>query len=420
MKVAHLNTHSYGGAAVVARRLHLASLANGLDSFFITRYGERGDRTPRHQTLKDATLLYALRKQASHRAVYRVGKVVQRWQTHPNLANRPEGLEIFSPLNDRQQYADCTEGFDPDVIHLHWVSNFIDHESFFQRNVRKKFVWTLHDMNPFTGGCHHALGCTNFSSDCRSCPQLAGTIDQDYAAAVLASKARALQHLADDQLVITAPSSWLLALSLSGKITQRFRHVHIENPAWEAPATQDFGALRSQLGLPRDKKIVLFASNNLRNPRKGVEVLFQAARKLPRANEIHLVGLGHRTDKPRGLSVSFAGFIQDEALLRRYFSAADAVVLPSPAENSPLVIIEALACGTPVVAFPVGGIPELVDDTNGVLAQDGSADSLATALQTALFGRDFNRSEIRANSVKYTPAVVLQRYHAVYNELVAS
>ncbi|HEY0810619.1 MAG TPA: glycosyltransferase, partial [Longimicrobiales bacterium] len=120
------------------------------------------------------------------------------------------------------------------------------------------------------------------------------------------------------------------------------------------------------------------------------------------------------------LSVSFAGFIQDEALLRRYFSAADAVVLPSPAENSPLVIIEALACGTPVVAFPVGGIPELVDDTNGVLAQDGSADSLATALQTALFGRDFNRSEIRANSVKYTPAVVLQRYHAVYNELVAS
>ncbi|HEY0808600.1 MAG TPA: hypothetical protein VGD49_00505, partial [Longimicrobiales bacterium] len=71
MKVAHLNTHSYGGAAVVARRLHLASLANGLDSFFITRYGERGDRTPRHQTLKDATLLYALHKQASHRAVYR-------------------------------------------------------------------------------------------------------------------------------------------------------------------------------------------------------------------------------------------------------------------------------------------------------------------------------------------------------------
>lgn len=420
MKVAHLNTHSYGGAAVVARRLHLASLANGLDSFFITRYGERGDATPSHQALKDATLWYALRKQASHPTVYRVGKAVQRWQTHPNLANRPEGLEIFSPLTDRPRYADCTDRFDPDVVHLHWVSNFIDHAQFFRRNMHRKFVWTLHDMNPFTGGCHHAMECANFSSDCRQCPQLAGTIDPDYAATVLTSKANALQYLADDQLVITAPSQWLLDLSSKSKITRRFRHVHIENPAWEMLDTPRHEGARSELGLPRDKKVVLFASDNLRNPRKGVDVLFQAARKLQRAGEIHLVGLGHRTDMPSGLSVSFAGFIQDENVLRRYYSAADALVLPSPIENSPLVVIEALTCGTPVVAFAVGGIPELVDESNGVLAVEGTADGLAEALDAALFGREFNRGQIRANSGRFTPIAVLRKYRDLYQELIAA
>jgi glycosyltransferase involved in cell wall biosynthesis len=405
---------------VVARRLHLAGLAEGVESVLVTRFGARTDKIPGHQTLQDATLRYALRKRADHPAVYRFAKLVQRWRAHPNLANRPGGLEIFTPRNDRPRYADCTERFDPDVIHLHWISNFLDHEQFFRGNLRKKFVWTLHDMNPFTGGCHHAMSCQNYATDCRQCPQLAGTIDPDYAAEVLGSKASALRHLADNQLVITAPSKWLLRLSASSKIMQRFRHVHIENPAWETSDTRNIGLLRSELGLPSDKKVVLFVSDNLRNPRKGVAVLFEAAHQLARRDDVHFVGLGRRADLPRGLSVSFPGFVSDEGTLRRYFSAADAFVLASPAENSPLVIIEALTCGTPVVAFPVGGIPELVDDSNGVLARDRTSISLAEALHTALFERDFQRSKITANSAKYAPSAVMQKYRAVYRELAAT
>lgn len=391
-----------------------------MESVFVTRSGARGDGIPRHHTLKDATLLYALRTRADHPAVYRIAKTVQRWQAHPNLANRPEGLEIFSPRNDRPRYADCTERFDPDVIHLHWVSNFLDHEQFFRRNAHRKFVWTLHDMNPFTGGCHHALTCDNYTKDCRQCPQLAGTIDPDYAADVLASKATALRHLADDQLVVTAPSKWLLRLSSRSKIMGRFRHVHVENPAWDASDTRNIAALRSQLGLPADKKVVLFVSDNLSNPRKGVAVLFEAARQMARRADVHFVGLGRRADMPRGLSVSFPGFVSDEGMLRRYFSAADAFALASPAENSPLVIIEALTCGTPVVAFPVGGVPELVNDANGVLARDLTAQSLAEALHAALFECSFQRSDISTNSAQYTPSAVLQKYRAVYQELVTT
>jgi glycosyltransferase involved in cell wall biosynthesis len=255
---------------------------------------------------------------------------------------------------------------------------------------------------------------------CRQCPQLAGTIDPDYAAQVFASKAGALRHLADDQMIITAPSKWILAMSRDSAITGRFRHVHIENPGWQPADSGSMDEARVQLGLPPDKKIVVFASDNLRNPRKGVALLFQAAQQMQNRNDVHLVGLGRRADMPSGLSVSFPGFVSAERELRKYFTAADAFVIPSPAENSPLVLIEALTCGTPVVAFPVGGIPELVDESNGVLARDVSASSLAEALYAALFERDFRRSDIRQRSAKYAPAVVLQKYHSVYRELVAA
>ena len=107
MKVVHFNTHSYGGAAVVARRLHRAALARGIDSHFVTKYGVPSDTTPRYEYLKNARLRYFLRRQSAHAPVYRVGKYLQQLQEHRNLAGRPSGLEVFSPLNGDSEFADC-------------------------------------------------------------------------------------------------------------------------------------------------------------------------------------------------------------------------------------------------------------------------------------------------------------------------
>jgi glycosyltransferase involved in cell wall biosynthesis len=420
MKVVHLNTHSYGGAATVARRLHIASLAEGMDSRFITKYGVRSDPAPGYTALRDARVLYWLRKKSADPRLYKLGKLVQHWRQHPNLANRPAGLEVFSALNTGEQFTDCTTAFDPDIIHLHWISGFLDHAAFFQRNRHKRFVWTLHDMNPFTGGCHYSLDCTKFTNGCRSCPQLAGTIDDNYSARILESKAKALAALADDQVIIVAPSQWLLDLSLRSTITSRFRHRRIENPSFNATATQQVEPAKEWLGLRSEKKIVLFVSDNLRNPRKGVDVLFAAARQLPRSAEMHFVGLGQRADAQPGLAVTFAGTVATEEQLGRYIACADVVVIPSAAENSPLVIIEALTCGTPVVAFSVGGIPELIDNESGVLARAPTAEALASALEEALFDRHFDRDRIRARAAAHAPNIVLNKYRAVYHELLAS
>src|SRR5207253_5296550 len=102
--------------------------------------------------------------------------------------------------------------------------------------------------------------------------------------------------------------------------------------------------------------------------------------QLERKDDVVLVGLGHRGDAPSGLNVRFVGNVEDESQVATYLRAADAVVVPSIAENAPLTIIEALMCGTPVVAFAVGGIPEMVNAHNGALVTERTAEALAQGL----------------------------------------
>lgn len=420
MKIVHLNTHSHGGAAVVARRLHRASLAAGITSTFLTKYGARDPKLPGYRVLRETRLLELVRAGGAFSQVYALGKAVERRLQHPNLARRPAGFEVFSPLNEGRRFQDCVDRDDPDVIHLHWVAGFVDHAGFFQQNAHRKFVWTLHDMNPFTGGCHHADGCGRYTDGCGGCPQLAGTVDAGYAGRVLRGKMHSLASLRDDQVVIAAPSRWLLELSRRSPVTGRFRHVHIVNPTIEARPELEATAFKFRHGLPRDKKIVLFVSENLRNPRKGIGLLFQAVRLIPQRENIHLVGIGRPADAPRDIPTTFVGRITDETTLAGFFAASDVVVSPSVMENSPLTIIEALTYGTPAIAFEVGGVPELIAGGCGAVVRERSAESLSAALDATLFGMPTDRERIQRAVAGHAPRMVLEQYRAVYEELLAS
>jgi glycosyltransferase involved in cell wall biosynthesis len=242
----------------------------------------------------------------------------------------------------------------------------------------------------------------------------------DYADQVLDAKKRALEWLTDEQLVIVTPSQWLLDLSAQSRVTRRFRHVLIENPALIGPVNTDSRKkIRSALGLPASQKVVLFVSDNLRNPRKGMEMLFAAARLLARKGDVHFVGVGQRTDVPEDLAVTFLGRTADEETLSRYYKCADVLVHPAVAENSSLVIIEAISCGTPVVAFAAGGTPELVNERCGALAKPGDVKGLAEAMEEVLFLREFQSSELSASAGKHAVQAVWQKYKQVYMDLTA-
>jgi glycosyltransferase involved in cell wall biosynthesis len=417
VKVAHVNTLSYGGAAVVARRIHLALLDLQMDSYLVTKYGVKG-HLRQHRYVKDERVRIFLRKKLMHPSIFPLAKFIRSLRPHPNLAKRPTGFEIFSPL---YQGPLMPEGLleDIDIVHLHWINNFVDDQRFFKTYESKKFVWTLHDMNPITGGCHHSDGCMKFESKCVQCPQLDNTIDPDYSFKIQGAKIDGLKYLKDDQLIIASPSQWLKELSEKSAITGRFQHVLVPNPSFnEVDFDISKEALRYKLGLPLNKKLVLFASDNLRNPRKGIDLLFDAIRLSPRKDELILVGIGHKTKGVDGIDMISTGSISDHRKMAAYFYSADIFVTPTLAENSPLVIIESLSCGTPVVASRVGGIPDIVNESNGLLFPKGDKSAFAKAIEKALFESRFDPESIKKGASRFNPVQVTKQYIDIYRDLL--
>lgn len=421
VKIAHVNTLMNGGASVVATRLHSALLELEVDSILFTKYGVIGE-IPKHFFLKDGRLRNTLRKSLANPSIYFLAKLIKRLQTHPNLVNQPKGLEVFSPITTTETDGRFDVLEDKDIIHLHWVNNFINEEFFFKKYKEKKFVWTLHDMNPITGGCHHADECRGFELNCDRCPQLAGTKDDRYASTIQKVKIKGLEFMRDNQLVIVSPSQWLMDLSKRSSITKRFPHVLIPNPSFKAKSfSESRASLRKNLGLPLDKKIVIFASDNLNSPRKGIHILFDAVRSISKKDDIMLLGIGHGTSSKQGLNIVYTGNISDVTLLAKYFYVADLFVTPSLAENSPLVVIEALTCGTPVVASSVGGIPELVNERNGLLFAAGHHSLLADAIMEALYRKVFDSELIKSQALQsHNPLKIAERYNEVYKTLLNS
>jgi len=414
MKVAQINTHTYGGAAIVAKRVHQALLDIGVDSVLFTKFGVKG-AIPFHIYLKDGRFRNLVVKMISDARVAPIADLLFGFLKHPNLKGRREGFEIFSTLANFPiaNVDDALE--DRDILHLHWINDFFDYESFFKRFAHKKFVWTLHDMNPFTGGCHHSDGCVKFETVCAHCPQLKNTIDDSYSKVVQEAKLKALKVLRDDQLIIASPSYWLLELSKKSKVAKRFRHVILHNPSFREISTEDVKSARKKLGLPLNKKIVMFVSGNLNNNRKGIGLLFEAMRSIPNYSDIVILGIGHKAKPQAGLDIIYTGNISNVEVLATYFYAADIFVTPSLAENSPLVVIESLCCGTPVVGSNVGGIPDLIHDGNGVLFSTGNVGELAKAITTGLYEKRFDHAKIREEALSlHSPLKVANEYENIY------
>jgi glycosyltransferase involved in cell wall biosynthesis len=418
MKIAQLNTHTYGGAAIVAKRVHLALLDSSVNSVLITKFGVVND-LPSHRYFKDGRIRNFLLKTISNPKLSPLVTWALNLNQHVNLAKRPKGFEIFSTWCSTviPEMDDMLE--ECDIIHLHWTNDFFDYKHLFRKFSHKKFVWTLHDMNPITGGCHHSDGCMKFENICTQCPQLENTVDENYSKFIQDSKIEALSLLKNDQLIVASPSVWLSGLSQKSKITQRFKHVIVKNPSFNATIPNEgISVVRKKLGLPTDKKIVVFASGNLNNTRKGIRLLFEAIRSMHNKSEIVLLGIGHKAKPQKGLEIIYTGSLSNADLMASYYHVADVFVTPTLAENSPLVIIEALCCGTPVVASNVGGIPDLINDTNGILFTTGDISQLTSALHQALFEKHFQRDTIRNEAaLLHNPTTIAEDYIRLYHLL---
>lgn len=379
MIVDHFNTFLTGGAAVAAGRLHAGLLHAGIDSRLWHAPGQSSDAAeamrPVPWPLPARSLADSLRMRLG-RSV-RALRLAAARQYHRRGRRRRFGAFVDARLASETPYDPSI--FQGDIVHLHWIGQLIDYPSFFAAiPPGTPIVWTLHDMNPLTGGCSHAADCDGFTRGCGDCPILARPGPVDLSNAVFRVKQLAVRGT---RLHLVAPSEWMAGRARqSGIVGDSPVHV-IRHPLdLDAFVPLDKEAARRALGLPTTGPCLLYAAESLENKPKGIDeylAVLAALRDVPGLFGLAF-GRGHLPEEVAGVPLRCLGFLTTAEQQRLAYSAADVFVMPSHAETISQTIVEAFACGTPTVAFAVGGIPELVrDGETGFLAPPLDAGRLA-------------------------------------------
>ncbi|MEI8278504.1 MAG: glycosyltransferase [Bacteroidota bacterium] len=435
MNVLVLNTNNRaGGATKACYRLHESYLKAGMHSRLLIRE-EPLAGLPYAYNIADYQYELHLKETKSiwQKLMYRFRK---KMGTHPEViykkevdyqeeivAGRPPSLEVFTFYNSLYDITQHPLYKEADIIHMHWVtSHFVDY-SFFV-NAKKPIVWTLHDLNPFTGGCHYAGDCTKFQIDCHSCPQLEGTINNEYAHTELEKKLSAFQRFDKKKFAIASPSNWLMELSKSSKMFADVQHhlvpYGIDRTIYKL---KDRAAAKKKLNLPTNKKIILFLAFRVYSIRKGYDLLVEAINSVNKDEyAVCTVGITNPdTTIFQGIEVHQLGYTEDEVYLSEIYNAADMFVIPSLADNLPNTVLESIMCGTPVIAFPVGGIPDMVQHgVNGLLCRDITAAALAESIiEFKNYEQRFIPEKISHDACeKYNEQVQIASYTKIYNQLL--
>lgn len=396
-RVVHVSTWDiHGGAARAAHGLHRGLRRLGMPSvMFVARRSSRDDAVHVFQLPRDP----ASRLRRSLRRL-RIRRAFARYH-----GSRPAGLERFT--DDRTQHGpDVAAQLPPcDVLHLHWTAGFVSYESFFRALPEGLPVFlTLHDMNPLTGGCHYDDGCGRFTSACGACPQLGSSRRNDLSRRTWHRKEAAYGRIADRLHLVTS-SEWLAGeVRRRGGVLGRVPlHVIPYGLDVRVFAPRDRAAARSRFGLPEDARVALFVATSRENRRKGFALLAEALSGLSGVVPgLWLLSVGGGEAPVEGSVPHVAiGHVADDDVLADAYSAADAFVLPSLQEAFGLVVIEAMACGTPVAAFDVGGVPEIVrPGLSGALAAPGDAASLRDAIASLLCERNDLTRKVTAESCR--------------------
>lgn len=356
-----------------------------------------------------------------------------------------ERLTIFCRLHFQRKHlfeidtASCgtdittTRAFrEADVIHLHWVNQGMLSLKDVSRILRsgKPVVWTMHDVWPATAICHITFQCRSFRSGCQHCPYLpGGGSSHDLSAKVWRRKQRMLEG---QNVFFVACSRWLESEAKSSALLKGQHITSIPNPIDSRIFfRRDKQECRRKLGLPLDKKLMLFVAQRVTNVNKGIDYLLRACRQLSEGDaglndQIGLVVLGgHGEEVTAGLPFpSYAlGYVSDEHTMSDIYNAVDTFVLPSLSENLPNTIMEAMACGVPCVGFRVGGIPEEIDHLkNGYVAAYRDADDLCRGLRWVLCEADhesLSRHAVSKVAQNYSQTSVALKYIEVYNQALA-
>ena len=377
LKVVHLCAQDVGGAGNAAYRLHKGLQMSGVQSTLLVVNKQTED--------------------PSVKVVYTPGAlsgIKERWNAIlARYPHRPEGLEFFSDTKSDIRLDLVREIQSAHIVHLHWAAGMIDYPRMPVAFKKKTVVWTLHDMNPFTGGCHYAGDCRKYRRTCGACPQLGSVADEDLSRNIWNEKSCAFRGL---NINIVTPSRWMGECARESRLFSGLPVSVIPN-GFPLDVFKPYpkAAARKSIGVSGSARVILFGADSIVNARKGFKSLISALNKFEAADsdiEVVFAFFGYSPEAV-GLETECRildlGPISDENRLAEIYSAADLFVIPSLEDNLPNTVIESMACGVPVVGFSSGGIPEMVEHRKtGYLVETGDMDGLIKGIKWVLKSHD--------------------------------
>ena len=411
MNILHIGySDIVGGAARGAYRLH-CGLRNA---------GHRSEMLVLTRRSRDPAVK---RFEASSNPIRRAYRALRRAHIRAAL-NGFDYDNPFEPFSDDRSWLGTELGAnfpECDIVNLHWVSGMVDWRAFLPViTARVPVVWTLHDMNPFTGGCHYDAGCRRFFAKCGACPLLKSKNEGDLSRAIWQRKHEALASIPKTALHLITASEWMAGETAQSSLMGGFPVRAIPyglDPNVFAPRDRSFS--RHVLGIPENARVILFVCHSIHDSRKGFKYLKQAIESL---ENVFLLSLGSG-DLPSTENSLHVGFVEQDRLMSLIYSAADVFVIPSLQEAFGQTGTEAMACCTPVVGFDVGGIPEFVrSNETGFLVPPADVRKLAEAIEALLSNRELRdrmgRRGRESVLQSYTLEGMASQYLEVYNNML--
>ena len=410
MKVLIVNSYDIqGGAARAAMRLHKALLNKGVNSEMLVQNKNSDKYTVSGPVSKSEKALVKVR---SFLDPLPLRSYKNRSKTHFSPSWVPFS-NIADEINKRS----------PDIVHLHWINEgMIPIEDL--AKLKAPIVWTLHDMWPFTGGCHYSDGCNRYIEKCGSCIVLNSKKDSDLSRKIYKRKLKAYSEI--DKLTIVGLSKWLTNSSKYSSLFNGRDHINLPNPInTEIFKPLDKDHARLLWNLPQDKKLILFgAMGATSDPRKGFIELKRAIKKLNDTDfELVIFGSSEPENSQNfGFTTHYVGRLSDDVSLVTLYNAVDVMVVPSLQENLSNVILESLACGLPVIGFDIGGNSDMIEHKkNGYLAKPFDSNDLAVGINWVLCHPKYKKlSKLVRDMImfEFSDKVVAKKYIALYKSIL--
>jgi len=277
-----------------------------------------------------------------------------------------------------------------DIIYIHWaLHGFLSLRSINQlAKINKPIIFFMHDMWTITGGCHYSFSCQKYKTHCNDCPIFPGHKIKDLSFKEYKKKLKLYSKY--DNLYFVCPSKWLVNCAKDSMLTKNKQIFYIPNVLDnKLYKSFDKKQAKQMLGLDPHEKIIAFGAVDVNSPYKGWPYLQKALEILKNSDKLKnisvlIFGSGYNKQMADSIpfKTKFMGYLKDEHMIAVVYNAADVFVVPSLADNQPTTVMESLYCGTPVVGFDVGGIPDMISHKeNGYLAKYKNSEDIARGIE---------------------------------------